>query len=391
MSPPSPARRTADTAALDRIADRMRARIGEMIGVWGLRGGYRDGHDWVCLNPTRADRRPGSFRIALSGPLQGLVTDFAGEAFPGAGRQSVSPLSFHIRLMHNGDKRAGVEWAKDWLGLSGRDPAALQVTHRALRDFDERPVQDMETVERRRKFAKRIYLSARPLTPDCPAWLYLAGRGLDPGRLGFPVSALRFEPRLYCSALGPVTDDAAFLPGVVMPITGMKGEYLGTHRIWIEEVGGRWVKSPRLKEAKKALAPYAGGVIRLWNGTRVIERTGEVVYGRDFARADGPLRVHLTEGPEDGLAVALACSEERVHVAVSVNNMGGLAYPDKVAEVVLWRQADPPGSQGAASFGRACANFHAQGKIVRVADVAAVVPGVKDPAEVFERGGAVDA
>ena len=39
-----------------------------------LPDGHRQGHEWVALNPTRADRRPGSFRINLN---TGKWADFA--------------------------------------------------------------------------------------------------------------------------------------------------------------------------------------------------------------------------------------------------------------------------------------------------------------------------
>ena len=371
-----------DSRELDHIADLMRARIGELVRVWGLGGGYRDGHDWVCCNPLRGDRTAGSFRIALTGALQGLVVDFAGEAFPGAGRQSVSPLSYHIALMHHGDKKVGIQWCKDWLGLSGRDPEALRVSHRAMQSFDDRPIQDEEAVAKRRRLAQRCYL-AGVLIQDTPGWEYFKGRGLDLGKLPGPINAMRFNPKCYC---GEVKKE---LPAIVMAINSMKGEFFGVHRIWIDQRrDGKWGKHPGLKNPKKAFGAYAGGVIRLWNGQRVLPRTGEVVYGRDFASEKGPMRVHITEGPEDGVAVALACPDERVHCAVSVSNWHGLAYPDKVEEVVLWKQADTEGSPAAKAFHKVLVNQHAQDKKVMIADVASVMPGVKDPAEVFERLGA---
>ena len=39
-----------------------------------LPDGHRRSHEWVALNPTRADRRPGSFRINLN---TGKWADFA--------------------------------------------------------------------------------------------------------------------------------------------------------------------------------------------------------------------------------------------------------------------------------------------------------------------------
>ncbi|HSV28069.1 MAG TPA: toprim domain-containing protein [Candidatus Omnitrophota bacterium] len=365
---------------LNQIGDMLRARVGELVRThWDLRDGFREGHDWVCRNPLRRDNEAKSFRIALSGPYQGMVKDFAGP-FGRAGKDTMSALTFHAELCHAGDMGAAVKWAKAWLGLDGTNPEALRATHRAVQAYDDRPVQDDEAVAKRRKLAQRVFLAGSPLR-GTPGWEYFKGRGLDPARLPSPINAFRFNPACFC---GEVRRE---LPAVVMAINGMDGSFLGVHRIWIAERGGRWVKNPELKRAKKAFGAYAGGTVRIWNGQRVLERTGEVVYGRDFASEKGPMRIHLTEGPEDALAVALACPDERIHCAVSVYNAKSVAFPDKVTEVVLWRQADPPGSPAAIQFERVAANQHAQGKKVMVADIASVVPGVKDPAEVFQRKG----
>jgi putative DNA primase/helicase len=39
-----------------------------------LPGGYRSGNEWVARNPTRADGRPGSFKVNLA---TGVWSDFA--------------------------------------------------------------------------------------------------------------------------------------------------------------------------------------------------------------------------------------------------------------------------------------------------------------------------
>lgn len=377
--------RRRDPAELNRIGEMMRARVGDLVqGVWGLRKGFREGNDWVTLNPLRADRTANSFRVSLAGPYRGMVKDFAGP-FGHAGKETMSALSFHAELMHGGDMGAAVRWAKDWLGLSGHDPARLQRTNQALEAWRNRDDVNPEEVEKRRRKAKAIYLEGKPLwtlpaDQPSPGWLYLRDRGIDLARLPWMQSNLRFHPALYNSEL------KRELPGIVMAINGLDGTFFGVHRIWIDQDRqGRWVKYPGLLKAKKAFGPYTGGTIRIWNGRRVLTRTGEVVYGLDFGKAEGPLRLHLTEGPEDALAVAIALPDERVMAAVSVSNMGAIAFPEKVNEVVLWKQADPPDSAGDRKFWKNAANFHAQGKIVRVADVARLAP-VKDPAEAYLKG-----
>ena len=238
-----------DPRELDRIADMMRSRIHELIAIWQLRNGYRDGHDWICCNPLRDDRKAGSFRIVLSGPLQGMVTDFAGEVVPGTGKKSVSPLTFHIARMHDGDKKAAVDWVKDWLGLTGRNPTALRVTQTALNDFDKRPLEDAEAIAKKRRLAQRIFLKARPIL-GTPGWDYFKGRGIDLGRLPALPNCLRFEERCYCG------ETQLEHPAIVMPINSMTGEFWGCHRIWIEQINGVWRKSRLMQKAKRALGAY---------------------------------------------------------------------------------------------------------------------------------------
>ena len=46
------------------IADAALARAPEIVGRW-LPDGHREGTEWVAKNPTRADHRPGSFKVNL--------------------------------------------------------------------------------------------------------------------------------------------------------------------------------------------------------------------------------------------------------------------------------------------------------------------------------------
>jgi len=374
-----------DSINLDRLADVFRARIQELIyGVWRLQG-HRDGNNFVCRNPLRADRNAGSFRIAVAGRLQGLVTDFAGEVIPGTGKMSVSALSFHVALMHAGDKAAGVRWGKDWAGFTGRAPDSLKRSREALEAFDNRPQESDEDIAKKRKRSLRIYLDKTVPWLGTPAQEYYAGRGIDLSRLPYMPGAPRFKERCFCGELGkPGTDDAAYLPAIVLPYVAMDGTHLAVHRTYLERTAdGRWVKNSTIRKAKRSYGAYAGGFIPLWNGTRALKRTGEIVYGQSLGKAEGPIRVHLVEGPEDGWSVATAYPDERVHAAGSVSNMGGLAYPEKVTEIVIWRQADPPGSAADQQIRRAIANFKAQGKRVMVADVTTVAPGAKDANDVL--------
>lgn len=51
--------------AFARIAEAALARSGEIVSRW-LPDGRREGAEWVARNPTRADHRPGSFKVNLN-------------------------------------------------------------------------------------------------------------------------------------------------------------------------------------------------------------------------------------------------------------------------------------------------------------------------------------
>ena len=64
--------------AFRRIADAALARAPEIVGRW-LPDGRREGSEWVAKNPTRADHRPGSFKVNLrTGRWGDFATDDKG-------------------------------------------------------------------------------------------------------------------------------------------------------------------------------------------------------------------------------------------------------------------------------------------------------------------------
>ena len=370
-----------DRAELDQIVAMLRARIFDLVrGPWDLRDGWREGHDWVCRNPLRGDHTAKSFRVTLGGPYQGMVKDFAGPFI--AGKDTVSPMTFHAHLMHNGDMGAAVKWAKAWLGLDGCSPDALRSSHKALQAFDDRSDADPALVDKKRRRAKAIYLSGQADITGTPVDEYLEGRGIDLRRLDFPLRCLRFHPRLYCAELGPHDDERAYLPAMVAPISGMDGAMLGVHRTWLERTpAGKWIKRTGLKNAKKTFGPYQGGVIRLWNGARIDPKTGEFLYGRALGEVKEPCEIDITEGIEDGLSVVMACPDARVCAGVSLSNMVGLAFPEIVTGVRFWKQNDAADSAAARQFERAVDNTWRQGKAVRIVEIPTEW---KDPNEVLQ-------
>jgi hypothetical protein len=73
-----------DFAAVNAIC---MSQFNSLLATW-LPDGRLQGHDWVALNPTRADNRPGSFRINVD---TGLWADFA---TPDRGGDAVSLYAY---------------------------------------------------------------------------------------------------------------------------------------------------------------------------------------------------------------------------------------------------------------------------------------------------------
>jgi hypothetical protein len=75
----------------DAVNSAARPALSHIVERW-LPGGRREGREWVARNPTRADMRPGSFKVNLS---TGKWADFAtGDA----GGDPVSLAAFLFKL-----------------------------------------------------------------------------------------------------------------------------------------------------------------------------------------------------------------------------------------------------------------------------------------------------
>jgi|SRR5579871_1063225 len=94
--------------AFGRIAEAAAARADLIVRRW-LPDGRREGHEWVALNPTRGDRRRGSFKVNLR---TGRWSDFAsGES----GGDLISLAAYLHRLTQP-------QAAKQIAGMVGVDP-----------------------------------------------------------------------------------------------------------------------------------------------------------------------------------------------------------------------------------------------------------------------------
>jgi len=91
----------------DRINSAAMAALPSLLSRW-LPDGRRMGREWVARNPTRADQRPGSFRVNMD---NGRWADFA------TGDKGGDPISLAAYLAGSGQVEAARALA-DMFGVS---------------------------------------------------------------------------------------------------------------------------------------------------------------------------------------------------------------------------------------------------------------------------------
>lgn len=90
----------------DKINSAALAVLPSLLGRW-LPDGRRVGHEWVCRNPRRSDRKAGSFRVNMN---TGKWADFATDDTGG------DPVSLAAYLAGTGQAEAARALA-DMLGV----------------------------------------------------------------------------------------------------------------------------------------------------------------------------------------------------------------------------------------------------------------------------------
>lgn len=287
-----------------------------------------------------------SLSICIAGARAGLWADFAGGA-------SGDALDLAAAVLFGGDKSAAWRWGLRRLGYAppgeARDATAPVTRVPARAPSPDHSALDAEAAAKRRK-ALALFLEAAPLTGDCPASRYLAGRGIALRELGRIPRALRFHSRCWC------TEVRAPLPAMLAAITDAEGQHIATHRTYLHQDASAWRKPP-LANAKKVLGGFAGGFIPIWRGSS----------GKPMRAAPHGEHLVVAEGIESGLSCAVLAPELRVITAVSVSNLTRLDLPETITRLTLAADDDAPESVAAAVLHRAAERFVAQGREVAIA------------------------
>ena len=291
-----------------------------------------------------------SMIVHLAGRRRGRWRDFAA----GSGGDA---LDLVAAVLHGGDKRAALDWARGWLGIDRADPAVLDAARaRAALAAAARQRETAADESRRRADALGLWLAAEPLAPGDPVWRYLAGRAINISTFPRPPGALRHHPSLFNRESG------RYWSAMVAAISDAAGHHIATHRTWIDPATAS--KAP-IANPKMTLGACRGGLIRLTHGDS----------DRKWRDMQSGERLALAEGIEDALSWAILQPEWRCASAVSLSNLLAVELPPATHEVLLLRQRDPPASTAARLFVRVVRRFQSQGR--RVLFVAPPL-GVKD-------------
>lgn len=303
--------------------------------------GVRAGHEWQALNPTRADGRRGSFSINLH---TGKWADFAADK---RGSREFPCLALIQYLAVRDDSPGGfgkaILWAKDYLGLTGRNPDPVKLS-KVNKEFDERKrqaeIEEAAAKERKRRAAQAIWLEGDELDGGDPASLYLLGRGIDVSKLPKIPGCLRFNPAVKINTL---TGNAHAAMVAAMHKEGAPKGFSAVHATYIRPHETGWTKAFG-KDSKKMLGAPSGASIRLTLGTS----------GKPLAKAPDGEWVAIAEGIENGLSAALARPDLRILAAATLGNIGKVVLPPQIGGVFVVADNDPLGTPGSNALENAC-------------------------------------
>lgn len=354
----APARRELPHAP-DRVRAELQSRILSLLPALGINDHARAGIV-TPLNPTRADRKAGSFVIWTQGDAIGAWQDYAtGE------KGDVFDLIVYLgRLSRWID---AYWWALEFLGWGRGEVRSAD----AARLDRERIERDRRAAEARQKAddervatkAKGFWLSAAPEIRGTPVWTYLTqARGLPLERLKNPPGAIRYAPTL--EHLDRESGELTEWPGMVSAMSHWQGgDIRAVHRTYLAPDG--LGKAP-VDMAKKMLGLARGCAIRVSKGA------GDLTPEK--AAKDGKLSpLIITEGIEDAITAAISRPQDRVWAAGSLSLLGTLGWPPCANAVVLVADNDWDKPQAVAAFERVLAHWQsmAAGRALKVVRAAA--------------------
>lgn len=321
------------------VRGRLQGELLRLLPALGIKDQPRGGVV-TPLNPTRRDRRPGSFVIWTDPDAAGGWRDYAtGE------HGDVLDLVLYLQRLHG--RIDAYWWALEFLGL---DRGQVR-TADAERQDRERADRERKAAAARAEAAEArqssgLWESWRRMAPiaGTAAETYLReARGIDLSRLSKLPSSLRFSPAL--EHIDSDTGEVSVWPCMVAAMVA-GDRVTGLHRTWLANDGS--AKAPVVKP-KKMIGRARGAAIRLTRGGSGLPLSKAMKLGRCE-----PLLIG--EGIETTLTCAVARPDYRAWAAGSLSLMGLLEWPQSASAVILLRDNDWK-VEASAAFDRVAAHW----------------------------------
>jgi len=290
------------------------------------------------LNPTRNDKRPGSFVIWTQGTAAGAWKEYAGVAAKG---DLFDLIAYVLRLQAKID---AYWWALEFLGLDrGRvrtKAEDIQARERREKDAAAELVKNAAAAKARQGLLFGLWIGL-PGIKDTPAEHYLrAVRGIPMERLQHWPGALKWADQVEW--VEPETGEVfEWRNGMISAMTAGKA-VTALHRTWLKADGS--AKAGRGKD-KTMIGTASGAAIRVSPGPSGLSPTRAEAKGRR-----DPLVI--TEGIEDALTLAVARPDCRVWAAGSLDLMRLFDWPGCASAVVLCADNDWDKPEAMAGFAR---------------------------------------
>jgi hypothetical protein len=351
--------------SIKELRDLLQPRIEEILAKLAP-GGRRDGGTYIVKNPTRDDRRPGSFVIWLRGSMAGAYRDYAGR-----GGEDKGDIIDLISYLHNRgkDRVFAIRWAEDFLGIKRMNAAELAAVRVGVaRKSEQKILAESQEQMRRQKRAFDMWLNASRNIAGTLAEAYLAQRGItwrelvnpELGELRFARSLEHWKSTVWRTEEGTGRREKVSTqnyPAIVSAIRGRAGEVTAVHCTFLDEqtAGKAPVELPKLM-----LGQVQGGVVRISRGASNLTPLEAGAAG-----VSGP--VVISEGIEDALSIAIALPDVRVWAATSLSNIGNAPVDMPCVEsIVVAADNDWSQPQAREALERAVDQLGGYGKAVTV-------------------------
>lgn len=334
------------------IKDALQARVGELARHLAP-GGEEKAGVYTPLNPTRADRRPGSFVIWTTRGTAGAWKDYA------TGEQGDIIDLVGYCLGFGKDRAKTLDWCRIWTGLDRGQLPASQV--------QQRPRVDTAQAEATRRAkaaraAKAVWLEGQAELLGTRADTYFAQRGIDLQDLKRPPGALRYRNAWPYYTEAPPAPPFGSFPCILAAMQ-RGSEIVAVHQTWLAINGCDKAPVPDGYKARKVRGDAMGAFIPIARGHSDLS----LREANENGIAD---TLVLTEGVEDALSVALSDASPRVWACYSLGNLAAIELPPCAHEVIIFADNDWGKPQAAQLLEKAVAALSAQGRAVRVARAA---------------------